>query len=120
MPLWCIAGFDGSIRMEDKGNVRVWYLQGRVEMPSGPLIIVENAPYCSGYSLHVRRDESAAPDANETNYISTDVQLNQACTLEFRWPRSGASDPSYRRTMLYNIMVGTDKGTMTQIGMITE
>jgi hypothetical protein len=123
MPRWCIAGFDGTINMQDNGDTRLWSLQSRDDMAAGPLVIVENAPYCSGRdeALKVSVDASASGQAEKGELLRTRFKLGtDGCTLEFRWPRTGSSDRSYIQTMLYGIMVGTSESNMRQLGPATN
>lgn len=122
MSLWCIAGFGGTVNVVDKGNTRIWYLQSDpvFEMAAGPLVIVENEPYCSGkgHPFQVSLDRpSPGPGTGSSNYQTKRVRLStDGCLLEFQWPRAGNADRSYEQTMLYRILVGTSEDSMTMLG----
>lgn len=108
---WCIAYFDGTVSLIDNGSQRIWSLQGRESMRHGPLVIVENK-ICAGQT-------PISPKLNRRTVVenwkheklnSVEFSLNSSgCTLEFRWPVSGQDDPTYERTMLYGILVGSNE-----------
>ena len=122
MPRWCIASFDGTISMEDNGETRVWSLRSASEMAAGPLIIVEDAPYCSGHEpFDISVGASAREQVDKDQFITRTFRLGtNGCTLEFRWPAAGISDRSYLRTILYDVMAGPSQDDMRQLGPATN
>lgn len=107
MATWCITTFDGTINMEDKGNVRVWTLQARSASPL-PMKIVEPKA-CSDDAKEVLLQGAAHEDIGGDHYEKLSFVLNEnGCRLDFSLPK-GETNQMYKRFMLYGILVGYEK-----------
>jgi hypothetical protein len=110
MSSWCIASFDGAISMEDLSTERIWKLQARNGMESGPLLIIEaKACFDSSSSSWKMASTPKKVMVHGANFESYVYEAKDGCRLEFQWPAAGVDASIYRQVMLFGILVGKFK-----------
>ena len=108
---WCLAAFDGSVRMHDTPDSRIWELHARGAEMELPMVITETKE-CSDTEqpklvlLAENHERSAGRVMHRYKYR---LDTN-GCTLEFTLPESSAYT-EYKQFMLFGVLVGPTKRT---------
>lgn len=116
MPSWCIATFNGSIKLSTEKNFRLWSLQHRHGMKAGRLHILES-DYCTTGADEIPKllHEKVIENTKSTRLHSVKYLVTkEGCTLEFNWPVSSVEDKAYEQLMKFGILIG-DKNKLIQL-----
>jgi hypothetical protein len=109
---WCIAFFDGTVEMRNSPHGREWFLQDRIYMDKGPLIILEDkACRASGSLIEPHLVSSGTINHKRSRFMR--YQLNGAgCYLTFQWPAGSMDNYIYQITVLSSVLVGSSSEDM--------